>query len=225
MNYVTLSFLAVLSLGLIINFIIINRKPKRTNYQDFYEGLSERRFNRLEAQREQNRTDESLPTPVFWEIITPLAGRANGNYFNFISLVKDKLIRKEPYDILIFDNTFLKICEAYQNELNYTIAKRLFPEDDWFYLLYISFLMSKGEQKFNWLTTYPADLFKNGFEIKSDLSISGACGYCFFKQTEQLMPLQHHFLLEEPVLWSDDILRQREPEIYRNLQHVKSFEA
>lgn len=206
---------------MVINFIMINRKPTRANYLE----SSERKFKRLEAQRERNRTNECLPTPIFWEFIAPLADRANGNYFNFISLVKDKLIRKEPHDILIFDNTFLKLCEAYQNELNYTIAKRLFPEDDWFYLLYISFLMSKGEQKFNWLTTYPADLFKNGFEIQSDLSISGACGYCFFKQKEQLIPLQNHFLQEEPVLWSNDILRQREPEIYRYLQHVQSYDA
>ena len=221
MAYITLAILLAFTIGLVINYIIINRKPKRTDYSGFYEGLNERRIKRLEEERPDTRECATWTDEELWEFINPLIERSKDNYFNFISLVKDRLIRQEPEFILTLDNTFLKLLEPHCNELNFNIAKRIFPEDDWFFLLYMSFLISKGEQRFNWLATYPHDLFKQGFEINSNLSISGACGYSYFRQLDKLIPNQTCFLQKEPILWNDDVFKSKEPELFNLLQRVE----
>lgn len=215
-----LVLLIALSIGLIINFILINRSPKRTNYNDFYQDLRARSLNRLKEQRPKTRDCTLLSQIEFWNILNPLITRSKGSYFNFISLLKDALIRKDPEFLIQFDNTFLAIIEPYCDSVNFTIAKRLFPEDEWFFLLYMSFLISRGEQRFNWLATYPDELFNNGFEVNSDLSISGVCGHCYYFSTHAFMPGQNCFLQEEPKLLSNDEFMQLKPTIFQILSQT-----
>jgi hypothetical protein len=220
LSYISLTVLIVVSIGLIINYIIFNRKPKRTDYSDFYAGLAERQIKRLEEQRPETRPCDTLEEITFWEVLNPLIERSQGNFFNFISLVKDRLIRKDPEYIVQFDNTFLKLIEPHYSSLNYSLSKRLFPEDEWHFLTYMSFLISKGEQRFKWLATYPTDVFKSSFEINAELSISGVCGHCYYYRTTSFIPGQKCFLQEEPMLWNDKLFQQNQVEIYNYLQQI-----
>ena len=135
--------------------------------------------------------------------------------------MKDKTIRKDATHILALDNTFLSLIVPHSTALNQNIAKRLFPEDDWYFLTYMTFLMSKGEQRFNWLASYPHDLFKNSFELNADISISGICGHSWYYQFKELIPKNSCIHLPEHVLWNDERFEKESPEIYQVLNQLK----
>jgi hypothetical protein len=217
LSYITLSILATVSIGLIINFIIINRKPKRQDYSEHYERLAKRHIQRLEESRAKDRPCDVWSEEYFWSLINPIAEKANGSFFNFVSLLKDRTVRKDAGYIIALDNTFLTLIKPHANALNQNIAKRLFPEDEWYFLTYMTFLMSKGEQRFHWLASYPHDLFKESFEINADISISGICGHSWYYQFKEFIPEQSCIQLPEHALWNDEQFTTHEPEIFRIL--------
>ncbi len=208
------------SIGLVINFIINNWKAKRTDYSDHYERLAQNQRERLEKQRPTERSCECWQTETFWEFLEPIAQKANGSFFNFISLLKDRCIRREKTFIIELDNTFISLIKPHANQPNQNIAKRLFPQDEWYFLTYMTFLMSKGEQRFNWLATYPHDLFKDSIVLDADLSISGVCGHSWFKQHDELIPHQNCITLPEHALWNDKKFLSEQPEMFAALQRL-----
>jgi hypothetical protein len=222
MSYITLTIFLALSVGLIINYIIINRKPKRQDYSEHYERLAKRHIERLEEQREKERPCDEWTEEEFWAFINPIAERANGSFFNFVSLLKDRSVRKEKQFLLELDNTFLALSKPHATQLNQNIAKRLFPNDDWYFLTYMTFLMCKGEQRFNWLASYPHDLFKHSFEVNADISISGICGHAWYKQFREFIPAQCCIDLPDHALWNDERWQQEKPELFKLLIQVQT---